>query len=165
MTELNFLENREQIRLYLDVGEKFSKELAKGGEKGPFMKLLMQRLRSAFDSQQSVFDKQCRDFKLLHTETNNLLKTTLTLHHTCLQLKASESKYQQLIEEARKGEDMFRERFGAAQDFLDSKKFVDILEKELLNSEDEEEKTVPKSKDQEDRQENLQIRQKIENAL
>jgi hypothetical protein len=73
----------------------------------------------------------------LHTETNNLLKTTLTLHHTCLQLKQQEQTYIKLIEEAKRGEDMFRERYSAAQDFLDSKKFVDILEKELLDLEDE----------------------------
>lgn len=32
---------------------------------------------------------------------------------------------------------MFRERYTAAQDFLDSKKFKDILEKEFLDLEDE----------------------------
>ena len=42
-----------------------------------------------------------------------------------------------MIDQARMGENRFRERYSAAQDFLDSKKFIDIIEKELLDLEDE----------------------------
>ena len=54
---------------------------------------------------------------------------------------------------------MFRERYSAAQDFLDSKKFVDILEKELLDLEDEPE--IQPKKDEAIVGQEQGIRQKI----
>ena len=32
MTEINFLESREQIKLYLEIGDKFNKDISKNGE-------------------------------------------------------------------------------------------------------------------------------------
>ena len=58
---------------------------------------------------------------------------------------------------------MFRERYTAAQDFLDSKKFKDILEKELLDLEDEPE-IHNKVEDTQDSQQTT-LRLKIQNAV